>query len=64
VKNSEQHLAKMIIRGTVAEAEIETEFSESLNQLKAMYESAKAKGEKSEGAFMLALAYLGAEIQE
>ncbi len=64
MKNNEQHLAKMIIRGTVAEAEIETEFSEALNQLKELHKSAKAKGEKNEGAFLLALAYLGSEMQQ
>lgn len=64
MKNTEQHMAKMIIRGTVAEAEIEPEFTEALNQLKAMRESAKTKGEKSEGAFLLAFAYFGLEVQE
>lgn len=54
---------KMIIRGAVAEACIETEFQRHLADFRKDYVDVKATGDKEQAAYVLALTYFATEIQ-
>lgn len=58
-----EETAKLLIRGAVAEAGIEAQFNRHLEELRKHYSGVKAVGEVEQAAYVLALSYFAAEIQ-
>lgn len=54
--------AKLLVRGAVSEAGLEVEFLRHLEDLRRDYVDVKATGEREQAAYVLALAYFSAEI--
>lgn len=55
---------KFMIRGAVAEMELEEEFNRQLEILKLARDKAAEHGKKEESGFYLALAYMALEVAE
>jgi hypothetical protein len=60
---TEQDVVKTYIKGFVAENGIEAHFNRHLEKLQAEYKGVQAVGDTEAAAFMLAIAYFGAENQ-
>lgn len=58
-----EETAKLLIRGVVAEAGIEVQFNRHLEEFRQHYSGVKAVGEFEQAAYVLALSYFAAEIQ-
>ena len=58
-----EETAKLLIRGAVAEAGIEVQFNRHLEEFRQHYYGVKAVSEFEQAAYVLALSYFAAEIQ-
>lgn len=58
-----EETAKLLIRGAVVENGIEPQFNRHLDELRKHYTGIKAVSENEQAAYVLALAYFTAEIQ-
>lgn len=59
---TEAETMKLIIRGTVAEADAEYQFNSYLDTLREQYREAENLGETDQAAYMMALSYLVYEL--
>lgn len=64
MKKNDAAMVKMLIRGTVAEAGVDEQFTRDLQTFRDMYQARKEQGEKESGAFLLAVTYFCTEVQE
>lgn len=58
-----EETAKLLIRGAVSEAGVEAEFLRHLEDFRRDYVDVKALGDREQAAYILALSYFAAEIQ-
>lgn len=64
MEKNDAAMVKMLIRGAVAEAGVEEQFTRDLQTFRDMYQARKEQGDKESGAFLLAVTYFGTEVQE
>lgn len=64
MEKNDAAMVKMIIRGAVAEAGVDEQFTRDLQTFHDMFQARKEQGDKEAGAFLLAVTYFGTEFKE
>lgn len=64
MSNSETAMTKLIIKGAVAENNLTAPFERHLEHFRMRYKGVSAVSENEQAAFILALSYFAAEVQD